>query len=295
MRNILYTAVCAISLSAFAQKPVTVDVVSQVMSKDTQITFSVDIPQAELDDVESCWMKYVGEGSKGKAVLIDGIHQQSSAYNGNISPYSFNVHSKLTATSEGVRLNAWFTQNNSAFISNDSSSDSYKAVQKYVRDFAVREYRKAVQYELKAELDKLAERDKELAAMFENEEKSAKKIKENERSNVRSNEAIVTTDSDIRSSSYQIYDQKDMVDKTASDPKASRGAKRTLKNMEGNKRDLQKKNEKQGSNIDARNKENRHEKRSMVNSRKLQKMKTADIDKQRQKVNEVQTKFDNIK
>ncbi len=295
MKNILSSALFVLPFAVFAQQFVTVDAIPQTLINDTNVSFLVVIPQASYQDVEKNWLKYVAEGSKGRADEADGIYHQSGAFNGNLSAYPFNVHSKLMESSEGVRLTAWFTQNNAAFISHDSTSDSHLAVKKYLRDFAVQEYREAVKCELKGEQDKLDEMDKELAALIENEEKSVKKINENERSNVRSNEAIVTTDSDIQSSTHKIYDQKEMVKNTASDPKATRGAKRTLKNMEGNKRNLQKKNEKQGSNIDARNKENRHEKRSMVNSRKFQKTKTVEIEKQRQKVQEVQTKLDNIK
>ena len=156
MKKLLFAALSVFSLSGFAQKPITVDVVPHSMSKDAQHSFIVEIPQTTLKDVEKDWVRYVGEGSKGRAVVVDGVHHQSGAFNGNISAYAFNIHSKLLEASEGVRLTVWISQDNSTFTPKDSSSGYDLAVQKYVRDFAIREYRQAVQRELKAEQDKQA-------------------------------------------------------------------------------------------------------------------------------------------
>lgn len=295
MKTLLLISLSVISFAGFAQKSISVDAVPQATSKDAQFSFVVEIPQTTQKDVEKDWLRYVADGSKGKSDAVDNIYHQSDAFHSNISAYPFDVYSKLRETSDGVRLTAWFTQNNAAFISQDSNNGQHLAAQKFLRDFAVQEYREAVQNELNVEQDKLGEMEKELVALIKSEEKSVKTINENERSNVRANEAISTTDADIRSSSYEIYDQKEMVETTASDPKATKGAKKTLRNMESDKEDLQKDNEKKNMNIDSRDKENRAEERSMANSRQLQERKTADIENQRQLVIVVQTKLDNIK
>jgi len=295
MKNMLFTLLCVISLPAFAQKLITVVAVPQPMSKDTQVFFSVEIPQVTLIDVEKDWLKYTGSGSKGKVAVVNGEYLQPDAINKNISAQPFNVHSKLMERFEGVRLTSWFTQNNAAFISQDSNSDRHLAAQKYMRDFAIQEYRQAVQNELSIEQDKLKHLEQELAALIKGEEKSVKKINENERSTERANDVITTNNSDLQRSSEKIYDQKEMVEQTASDPNANKGARKTQSDLEKEKKNLQKQNETKARNNDSRDKENRKEARSIADTRQLQEIKTADIEKQRQKVHEVQTKLDNIK
>ena len=137
--------------------------------------------------------------------------------------------------------------------------------------------------------------EKELTALIKEDEKSLKKISENQRSNERANDAIVTNNGDIQSSSDKISDQKEMVEMTASDPKAAKGAQKTLDDLEHEKKDLQKQNETEGRNMDSRNKETREEERNTTDSQQAQAVKTADIEKQKLIVHVVQTKLDNIK
>lgn len=304
-KQILLTALTVISVSISAQVPIDVDVTSrridngqlylidQLSVKD-QLSFSVVIPQTNLNDVEKDWLKYVGKKSRGKSVVQDGAHLQYGATNKNISSERFEVYSKLLEASDGVHLTVWLMQNNTVFVSENPGSGLDLAVQKYVRDFAILEYRNAVQLELKTEERKLKGLEQEYAQLVKEQEKSTKKINENDRSKVRSADVIATNNRDIESTSYQIYDQKEMVEQTASDPNAQSGAEKTLDGLKAEKKDLQKDNVQQGRNVDEWNKENREEERNITTNIQKIVWKTEDLEKQRQKVREVKTKLENI-
>ena len=295
MKNILFTTLCFISLSAFTQKQITLTEDTLPMSKGTQTAFIVEIPQATLIEVEKHWLKYVSNGSKGKATVVNGENLQPAAVNKNISPNPFNVYSKLLETTEAVKLTSWFTQNDTVFVSAQLNNDQDLAAQKYVRDFAIAEYQTAVKDELKGEQEKQKALEKELANLIKEQEKSAKKISESNRAIQKSNDNIATNNADIQSMSYKISDQKGMVERTAADANANKGAKQTLKDLENQKKKIQSQNENENKNIDSMNKTIREEERKIADLKEKANSKTAQIEQQKQKVAEVQTKLDDIK
>ncbi|MBL0309922.1 MAG: hypothetical protein IPP77_09670 [Bacteroidetes bacterium] len=295
MKLRLFITLYAISTSVFAQKPITVLISSQPYMNVSQQTFVVQIPQTTLKNVESHWLKYMSKESKGRVQAANGTFEQPNVSHPNISPNPFTIFSQLMGTTEGVRLTAWFTQNGTDFLFKDPNSGRELAAQKYLHDFAIQEYRAAVQEELATEQNKLQLMEKQLSGLNQDEEKSVKTIQENERATERSNEAIITNKADIQNSSDKISNQKGMVDRTASDPNATKGAKKTLSQMEDEKKELQKRNEAQGKDKYSMSKENRAEERNTSTIQQKQMLKTADIETQRQKVYEVKTKLDNIK
>lgn len=291
---VLTVLLSGFSFSIFAQNPINVEVIPRSINND-QLVFLVIIPQTNLKDVEKDWHKYVGKKSKGKAIQENGVHLQYGATNDNISSEPFEVYSKLLETNKGVHLRVWLMQNNAAFISEDPNSGLDLAVRKYVSDFAVDQYRNAVQQELKAEEHKQKDLEKELARLIKDQERSMKRINKNERSKEITTDEIATNDRDIDQASYKIYDQKEMVEGTSSDRNANKGAKKTLDDLEDEKKDLQKENNKQEQNIDDWDKENREEERNITDTEQKIVWKTADVEMQKQKVHEVKTKLEKIR
>lgn len=296
LKQVLFACLCVVSLTAFAQNQINVTRNAQPMCKDTQqVLFATLIPQTNLQDAEKNWLKYIAGGSKGKAIVVNGDHLQTGVVNKNILANPFDIYSKLRETTEGVQLTVWFPENSAFFGSKEQGTGVNAAMEKYVRDFGVQEYKRAVQRELKAEQNKLKKLEGELATLIKAEEKSIKTVSENDRTTGRANDAIATNNSDLQNSSDKISGQKNNVALTASDANATKGAKKTLGEMEGDKKDLQRQNEKQGRQMDSRDKENRAEERSMVTSKENQTTKTAVIAEQKLVVAAVQTKLNNIK
>jgi hypothetical protein len=296
MRFILLASVSALSLSAFAQKNLTVEVADRPMSKGSKISYMVEVPQAKLKDVEKDWLRYTAQNSKGKATTANGEYLQTGAVNVNISPdHMLNIYSKLFGTVEGVRITAWFAENDTLFVQSDSTRGQHKAIEKYVRDFGVMQYRDAVKLELNAAQSKLKALKKDLAGQIRSEEKASDKISDDKRSIDRSNDAIATNKSDQGAASTKIEAQKGMVESTSGDANANKGAKKTLNKNEDEKKTLQRKNDTQSKSIDNKNKNIRAEERNKANAQTNQATKTDAIDKQTLVVQEIQAKLDGIK
>lgn len=295
MKKIALSMLTLFSVTAIAQKEIKVQQDTVAMSKGTQPSFQVVIPEIKLTEVEKDWTKYTGSGSKGKATSVNGENVQPGAVNKNISPNPFNVYSKLLETTEGVKLTVWLTENDTIFMAKEVNSDQNLAAEKYVRDFAVQEYQSVVKKELKSEQEKQEELESALKDLIKQQEKNGKKISENQRSIQRANDDIATNNADIQTKAYQINDSKRMVDRTASDENANKGAKKTLKDLENAKKKLQKDNESNSKNIDNLNKDIRELEREIANLKQQQETKISEIEKQKLRVAEVQNKLDNIK
>jgi hypothetical protein len=119
-------------------------------------------------------------------------------------------------------------------------------------------------------------------------------VNSNERANGRSDDAVLANNNDIKTYSEKIDDQKGMVDYTAADANANKGAKKTLKEMKNEKSDLQSDNEKRNQRIEKRNKENRALDRSSEISQQNQQAKTNEIVQQKIVVADLKAKLSKI-
>lgn len=283
-----------VTLLSFSQSIIITETPAS-FSKGTHISYQTDILQATLKGLEKDWTKYISTGSKSKVVIANGEYAITGAINKNISPASFNIYSKLLETTTGVKLTAWFTENDSTYLSKETNADQAMAIEKFIRDFAVAEYQDAVKSELKLESDNLSELEKELNGYIKEEEKAAKKVSESNRSIQRSNDNIASNNANIQNVSFKISDQMGMVERTASDANANKGAKQTLKDLENEKKKLQKSIETENKNIDNMNKQIRESERSIAENKEKQKTVFGKIEKQKQVVQAVQSKLDNIK
>lgn len=295
MKNLMLAALSALSFSVFAQTTITVTESPAAMSKGTQPSFYVEIPGATAKQIEKDWQSYTGKGSKGKSSNTNGEYLQAGAVNTNVSPQPFNVYAKLLESTGNVRLTVWLTPNDTLFFSKANDSLQYLAIEKYIRDFAVAEYTDVVKGELKGEQDKLKALDKELNGLIKEEEKAGKKINDSKRSIDKSNQTIADNNRQIGELGYKVLDQKGMVERTASDPNANKGAKQTLKDLENQKKQLQKSNATENKNIEAQNKTIREEERNIGSIQEKIKNKKDEIEKQKEKVKEVQAKLDGIR
>lgn len=205
LKRLVFASLSIISITAFAQTPITVTETAQPMCKDTQqVSFATVIPQTNLKEAEKNWLKYLSNGSKGKAVVVNGDNLQTGAVNKNISANPFDVYSKLRETTEGVLLTVWFPENSPVFTTKQQNTGVNQAMEKYIHDFGVQEYKRVVQRELKAEQEKQKNLESELARLIKDEEKSIKTVSQNERTTERANQAIATNNSDIQNSSDKI-------------------------------------------------------------------------------------------
>ena len=314
MKNTLLLTFCFFSLSSFAQSNPSVDTTmlpsapittvpdhptipatKLTMRMDSQGFVSVTIPQMEQRQVQKDWVEYAGRGSKGKATVINGDNLQYGAVNKNISPSQFDISCRLLGTNEGVRVTVWLTENNTLLVSKEQNNDRTQALQKYVYDFVVIEYKQAVMNELKNAQGKQKGMENELTKLIKEDERSGKRIDGDKASIQHTNDAIITGNNDMQSMTAKIELQKGMVDNNAGDPNASKGAKKTLSELEDQKKNLQKQNDKRGKEIMNWTDEIRADERALADDKEKESAKRANIETQKQIVKEIQAKLNSIK
>lgn len=283
-----------ISIASFCQTPILIEDTLRPMSKGLFNGYSTLVTNATLKAIEKDWPKYLAEGGKAKSVTTNGEIIIVGASIKNISPKPVTIYSKLLGTTQGVKLSAWFTENDTVFISKDSASEKHLAIEKYLRDFVIRELKQAAADELNTEKEKQIALEKELAVFVKLEEKSNKKINENQRAIQRANDAIATISSDEQHKDEQINAQKGMVENTAADANANKGARQTLKDLKNDKKKLQKQIEAQGKIIDRLEKEIRYNQRTISDMKQKEELKSADIEKQKQTVRTAEAKLNSI-
>lgn len=295
MKNLLITSLILLTVSAYAQVPMVVTMIPQSTEDNTQVSYVVTIPQATLNEVEKNWNSYLSHDSRGRSSDENGVHKQKNMLVKNISPDRFDIYSRMSETIEGVHLSVWLAQNGLALVSSTPDSGLDLAAKKHVYDFAIGQYRQAVQAELKMEQEKQQKMEEELAELLKTQENSIETVKENERNEKRITESIDVTNKDIDNASLDIHDQKQMVQATAADRNAMKGAEKTLGNMEDDKQDLQKDKRKKNERLDELEKDNRKEARVMNTNKQEVALKTAAIESQKQTVRDVLAKLGNIR
>lgn len=156
MKTTLYLLVALIPSFVFAQNELVIEEGNAPMPYGMKASYSLVIPQAKLKDVTESFKKYIRTGTKAKIAEENGIISIVGAVNSNISALPINVFGKLTEMIKGISVTLWVSEGE-IFISQEVSPSKNEAVKKYLHDFAVQEYRNAVQNELKAEQDKAKE------------------------------------------------------------------------------------------------------------------------------------------
>jgi hypothetical protein len=273
-----------------------VNIAAASITMDTQQgPLTVMIPQVTLRDAQKDWQHYVGKGSKGKSSNTDGEYTQYAAVNKNISADPFNITARLLATTSGVKISVWLSDNNNFQNNKTPSDDRNQALQKYIHDFAVQEYRDAVMNELKGNQQQQKMMENDMTKLVKEEEKAAKGTEANKRAIKTANDAITTRKKDIVSITAKIESQKAMVDNTAADPNATKGAKKTLNELENEKANLQRQNDKEEKDIVSWNNEIRANDRYITDTQEKEATKRASIDKQKQATQITQAKLDGIK
>jgi len=295
MKNLISLTVLVLLFSVAATAQIDVETTAAVAQSGAPTVFSVNIPQVTLKNTEKAWLHYIGKGSKGKCSSDNGQFLQLGAVNKNIYHEPFEVRSTLVEAVNGVRLSAWFTKNGEHLVAKKGNGEEHFAEKKYLHDFAVMQYRSAVEDELDDEKDKLADLEKSMKAIIKEGVKSGKTITENTRSGQRTSDAMTTSENDIVKQTDKIEGQNDMIDATASDPNASRGANKTMDEMKDDKKDLQKLNESQGQDLDDLNADTQAAQRNVMTLQQRQEYTQTQIDAQRVVVRQVEAKLAAIK
>jgi hypothetical protein len=259
-------------------------------------SFSIKIPQAKFKDVKSNWKKYLHEKGKTNPKEVDGEFVLKATGVPDISADTILSYSKVEENSKYVEVTACFGNNLGEFYSSSKNPEIAERVNKLLRNFAITEYKTAVNYELTGEKKKLSLLEQNLADLENQNVKYDKNIKSNERSieNLNGDVKANKTLQDIKS---EAIDQQQRILATfTSDSDMKRDEEKKLKSMQKEKKKIEKENESFHKDIEEKEDENKSMKKTIdKNTEENIPNKKKEIEKQREHVAEVDLKLKNIK
>jgi hypothetical protein len=182
------------------------------MSIGTQNAYVVDIPQAKLKDVTNDFKKYVKKDAKGKSNEEKGEISMLGAVNKNISSMPFNVFGRFVESSEGVTVSIWVADG-ANFVSSKLHFRQELAVSKYLKDFAVEQYKQAVKEELEKEKDKAKAEQKVLEGFVKDQKKAESNIEDHKAEIANREKKIKEEEANIGTAKSNQEKQKDVIAK----------------------------------------------------------------------------------
>lgn len=280
---------------SFSQQQVVVEEVIKEMSKGTQTGFEVVIPEVTFKSVQNNLNRYLRKESKSRAEEANGEIFILGAVNKNIHPSPFNIYVKHLEVNDGVRLTAFFTPDDTVYFSNALDNEKAIAIKKYLRDFALQEYRSVVKDELEVQKRRLTALENELESMVKAKQRSEKNINEAKRDIESNNRSLVDFSKLDTIKSEEILRQKDVVSRLqGTGGEEEKLAAKKLKSLENEKRKLEREREKTARDTDNQNIRIENEKRSIEKNLDDQESKKKEIEKQKEKVKSVEGKLGNI-
>ncbi|MCX6291901.1 MAG: hypothetical protein NT126_09080 [Bacteroidetes bacterium] len=285
-----------ISSAAFSQKEMTISEVPKSMSKGMQNGYVTEVPQAKLKEVASAWKKYIRHETKNTIEELNNEIIIRGTLIKNVSANPLNVYSKLLETEQGVMISAFFTEDDSIFISSALSDEKSIAARKFIRDFVVQQYRIAVGHELDNERKKLSRLEDELESLVKSIEKSNRRINDNDRKIDKCKDAIATNRKEQEARAGEIASQKETVRSFAGSKGEEKDlAEKKLKDLEKEKKKLEKKSDNLHDDIEDYEADSRQQKRNIEKNEDAQKSKKTEISLQKETTKVVEKKLDNIK
>ena len=211
-KKFTFLLLAALPFLGFAQKELKITEQEKEMSLGTQNAYVVDIPQAKLKDVTNDFKKYVKKDAKGKSNEEKGEISMLGAVNKNISSMPFNVFGRFVESSEGVTVSIWVAEG-ANFISSKLTSDKSVAVSKYLKDFAVEQYKQAVKEELEKEKDKAKAEQKVLEGFVKDQKKAESNIEDHKAEIANREKKIKEEEANIGTAKSNQEKQKDVIAK----------------------------------------------------------------------------------
>ncbi|HKR03878.1 MAG TPA: hypothetical protein VJY62_04515 [Bacteroidia bacterium] len=278
-----------------AQQKIVVNEVIKEMSKGTKNGYDVIIPEAMLREVKADFSHYIRKDSKSRAQEADGELFIIGAVNKNIFSTPFNIYAKLQDADDGVKITAFFTPDDTLFVSTADNEDQSSAIKKYLKEFAVTQYKDFVKKELDSEKRKQKELENQLEDLVNSKQKSERNINEAKRTIENNNRDIESVAKQITAKEDEIIKQKGMVSTLkGSGGEEEKLSQKNLKNLENDKRKLDKDKESMARENDKMNSRMEDEQRNIETSMKLQLEKNTEIEKQKSKVQKTEEKFNGI-
>ena len=237
-----------------AQQEIKVFEDSAAISKGKQVGYAVYIPEGNIDEIEKEWSKVIRQNTKSKVeelgfeinimgTQIDEIHHEP-----------FNLYSAIYKIDTVMKLIAFFEVDSVFFVFNESiktlqSEKIHHGIKHFMRNFAVEQYRNAVQLEMDEEEKTLKKLNKEFDNLKKDNENAHKEIEKSEQGITNSEYAITTYESDNERKLEEINTKKASMASIPKDSDLGKEAKKELKGLEKDKKNIENSLEKERKNI----------------------------------------------
>jgi hypothetical protein len=269
------------TLRAVAQVPIEVKIESRPSSQGVQSAFEVMVPQATPKDAIELWDKTIIPKSLfKKEPKMEKVKDEWIVNNlliTDITTLPLNVYTQVNSFTGNIFFRV-FLKSESGFLGAPGSSpQTTDAAVKYVRDFAVELYRQAVEKELKQE-------EKELKGLENNLDKLQKQNKSFNNKITDAQQDEISLKKEAMQNEEVLRNQQMVIQLDSSGSKGKTAQEIMEKQAKDTQKDLQKSQKSQV----------KYSKKFDKNVRD-QKSKVAAIEKQKSRVEEVQTKLNNIK
>jgi DNA repair exonuclease SbcCD ATPase subunit len=279
----------------FGQKPIEVSGAEFKLGEDEYSGVQVLIPEAASAQVEKMWIKALEKGTKSKV---------SEAQNGEITIFGaflksvgddpVNIYSQMTPRDSIVELNACIELKRNEFITEDLYESEFNQLKTYMRDFGKEVYTEVVKDQINAEENVLNDLEQELKQLQSDQERMEKQISKEEHNIDVSDDDIRTLESDLAIKNEEIARAKVQLNSAGDDPVQKELLKDALKELEKDRKKILnsiKKEKKQivGNEADIDN--TQVEIPSLVEQ---QNKKMQEIEQQRIRVNQFETKLATI-
>jgi predicted nucleic acid-binding Zn-ribbon protein len=285
-----------LSGAASAQDSLYVTQVQKQMSLGMQNGFSVDIPQARVKDVVNSWKKYIRRGeTKASVDSNDDEYQIRGTIITNISAQPMNVYAQVKEVEKGANITAYFTEDDTNYVSTASNAEKTIAAEHLMKDFARMQYRLAVENEVNENTRNLEKLETEKENLENEVERSRNNIKEYERKIARAKTDIESNGSEQAKVRAAAANQKEVVRATTPKTETYELEEKKLSSLEKELKKLEKGGEGLHSDIDGWNSDIRLQERNIEKNEDWIKEKKESISKQKDKVKAVKEKMENIR
>jgi hypothetical protein len=279
-----------------AQQKIKVEEVIREMSKGTNVGYEVLIPEVSLREIKSDFTRYIRKNNKSKTQEANAEIFIIGAVNKDISPDPFNIYAKIQYADEGVKITAFFTENDAIYFSEALDKERSIAIKRYLKDFAITQYRDVVKSDLESQERKQKNLEGNLQDLIDSKLRSERLISEAKRKIENNTRDIESLTKQISAKDDEIVKQKSMATTlNGSGTDEEKMSEKDLKNLESEKRKMDKDKESMARDNDKLKMKIEIEQSNIDKSLSQQVEKNKEIEAQKNKVKEVQEKLDNIK
>jgi hypothetical protein len=285
--------------TAFSQVSIEVKTTLARMSKGMQPCYIVEIPQVALEDVQENWIKKLQENIKVKVAEAEYELVLAKVFKSEISPDTITIYTLFIEKDSNIVMNV-FVEIDSVFFSpvedetNLSAQKTDSGLKKYIRDFAVSQYRLSATADLENEQNVLEEMQAEYDKLEKENEDLEKDISTMQNEIEKTDRKIIDLESDIALKNKEISTHSTgMLDITGEEERKAAETKRKDLEKERNKMEKERTNYKNDiSDMEAKIKKNE---KTIEENITLLEQKQEEINLQTEQVKKAQAFLDGIK